>query len=83
MKKQLNNKFEEILEETRINKNLSLTSLTAREEDAESIRPGPSDSEHKHLRRKHESNTEFDGDKCQDILFQCSVMNKLRQPLER
>ena len=48
------------------------------EEDAENNRP--SNSENKHLRRKHASNNEIDKDKNQDNRFQSSEMYELRQP---
>ena len=77
IEQQLNCKFEKILKETRTNRE---STLVNDEEDAENNRPGTSNSEKKHLRRKHASNNEIDKDKNQDNCFQLSEMYELRQP---
>ena len=77
IEQQLNSKFEEILKEIRPNKE---SNLTNDEEDAEDNRPSTSNSENKHLRRRHASNDEFDIDRNQDNRFQSSEMYELRQP---
>ena len=63
--------MEEILNESRTNTD---SNLVNDEEDAENNRPSTSNSENKHLRRKHASNTEIDKDKNQDYRFQATVI---------
>ena len=75
IEQQLNSKFEEILKEIRTNKE---NNVTDGDEDAENNRPSTSNSENRHLRRKHASNNEIDRD--QDNRFQSSEMHELRQP---
>ena len=75
IKQQLNSKFEEILKEIRTNKE---NNATDGDEDVENNRPSTSNSENRHLRRKHASNNEIDRD--QDNRFQSSEMHELRQP---
>ena len=75
IEQQLNNKFEEILKEIRTNKE---NNVADGNEDAENNRPSTSNSENRHLRRKHASNNEIDRD--QDNRFQSSEMHELRQP---
>ena len=77
---QLNSEFEEILKEIRTNRE---STLINDEEDAENNRPSTSNSENKHIRRKHAVNNEIDKDKNQDNRFQFSEMYELRQPLTR
>ena len=75
IEQQLNSKFEEILKEIRTNKE---NNATDGDEDVENNRPSTSNSENRHLRRKHASNNEIDRD--QDNRFQSSEMHELRQP---
>ena len=77
IEQQLNSKFEEILKEIRTNRE---SNLINDEEDAENKRPSTSNSENKHLRRKHASNNEIEKDKNLDNRFQLSEMYELRQP---
>ena len=77
IEQQLNNKVEEILKEIRTSREYILVDG---EEDAENNRPGTSNSENKHLRRRHVSNNENDNDRNQDNRFQSSEMYELRQP---
>ena len=77
LEQQLNSKFEEILKEIRPNRE---SNLINDEDDAENNRPSTSNSENKHLRRKHASNIEIDKHKNQDNRFQLSEMYELRQP---
>ena len=71
--KQLNNKFKENFRELRLNKNCN---LTIEEEVVENSRPGPFISENKHLTL----NTEINNNISQDIRFQSSEMDELKQP---
>ena len=77
IEQQLNSRLEEILKEPRTNRE---DNLTNDEEDAEDSRPSTSNSENKHLRRKHASNNEIDKDRNQENRFQSSGMYELRQP---
>ena len=77
IEEQLNNKFEEILEEIRTNKTQN---VTTDEEDVESRQPGPSNSRNKGLTSKHASNTTIERDRDQDDWFYPSGMGELRQP---
>ena len=77
IEEQLNNKFEEILKEIRVDRN---SYILSDEEDAENNRPGPSNLENITLRKKDTANISIDKDKNQDDRFQPSDMNKLRQP---
>ena len=74
---QLNSKFEEILNENRVNRNNYIVSDY---EDAENNRPSPSNLENRTLRKKHASNIAIDKDKNQDDRFESLEMNELRQP---
>ena len=74
IEQQLNSKFEEILKEIRTNKE---NNVTDGDEDVENNRPSTSNSENRHLRRKHASNNEINRD--QDNRFQSSEMHELRQ----
>ena len=75
IEQQLNSKFEEILKEIRTNKE---NNVADDDEGAENNRPSTSNSENRHLRKKHASNNEIDRD--QDNRFQSSEMHELRQP---
>ena len=75
IEQQLNSKFEEILKEIRTNKE---NNVADGDEGAENNRPSTSNSENRHLRKKHASNNEIDRD--QDNRFQSSEMHELRQP---
>ena len=74
---QLNNKFEEILNEIRTNRNYT---ITIDEEDAENSQQGPSIPKNSSLRNKHASNSTVDRDKNRDDRFYPSEMSELRQP---
>ena len=71
----LNNKFKEILKESRKKDN----DLVNDEEDAEKNKPSTSKPDSKLLRRNHTSNTEINKDKNQDNRFQ-SETYEVRQP---
>ena len=75
IEQQLNSKFEEILKEIRTNKE---NNVADGDEGAENNRPSTSNSENRHLRKKHASNNEIDRD--QDNRFQSSEMHEFRQP---
>ena len=75
IEQQLNSKFEEILKEIGTNKE---NNVADDDEGAENKRPSTSNSENRHLRKKHASNNEIDRD--QDNRFQSSEMHELRQP---
>ena len=77
IEQQLMSKFDEILKEIRTNRE---SNLANDEEDAEGNGPSTSNSENKHLRRKHASNNEIDKYRNQDNRFQFSEMYELRQP---
>ena len=77
IEQQLNNNFEEILNEIRTKTD---SNLVIDEEDAENNRPSTSNSGNKFFRRKHASNNEYDKDKNQDNRFQSSETYELRQP---
>ena len=77
IEQQLNSKFEEILREIKTNRE---SNLANDEEDAETNRPGPSNSKNRSLRNNHASNTTLDRDKNQDDRFYLSEMSELRQP---
>ena len=76
IEEQLNNKFEEALEEIIAKKNID---LKTDKEDAQNNRPGPSGSKNKLFRRKHVSNIAIDKDKSQDNHSESSEMNEPRQ----
>ena len=73
---QLNSKFEEILNENRVNRN---NYIVSDDDNAENNRPSPSNLENRTLRKKHASNIAIDKDKNQDDRFESSKMNELRQ----
>ena len=77
MEEQLNNKFEMLPAEIRVNRN---NYIISDKEDAENDRPGPSNLQNRTLRNKHASNIPLDKDKNQDDRFQLSEMRELRQP---
>ena len=75
IEEQLNNKFEEILNEIRTNRNYTITD----EEGAENSQPGPSNSKNRSLRNKHAPNITIDKDKNQDDRFYPSELSELSQ----